>query len=250
MAWVDEKVKVEGWITQVERGSKTSDAYLFCSALRALLVALDALSGVTNVALLDAANVFTADQKMPTLELTTQQKVYLGDYSISYSGLWFNSKAACSFSNFAILWNGSNVFIGSPSMLEMWVAGSTFFRMQQYHAAYGNNPTPPSDATLLVQSCNEAWKALIVKAANAAQTANLEEWQDSTGATKLLVGGSGTLRHVGRTVAQLPASPAAGTVAHVTDGTAALAWGATVTGGGSTPYLVWYNGTAWTVIGK
>lgn len=36
----------------------------------------------------------------------------------------------------------------------------------------------------------------------------------------------------------------------VTDGTAALAWGATVTGGASTKYLVAWNGTNWTVIGK
>lgn len=54
----------------------------------------------------------------------------------------------------------------------------------------------------------------------------------------------------GFTVATLPAGKPAGTTAYVTDGTAALAWGVTVTGGGSTPYLVWYNGTAWTVVGK
>ena len=36
----------------------------------------------------------------------------------------------------------------------------------------------------------------------------------------------------------------------VTDGTASLAWGATVTGGASTKYLVWFNGAAGTVIGK
>jgi len=51
------------------------------------------------------------------------------------------------------------------------------------------------------------------------------------------------------TVASLPAGNL-GDEMVVTDGTAALAWGATVTGGGSTKYLVWYNGTAWTVAGK
>jgi hypothetical protein len=51
------------------------------------------------------------------------------------------------------------------------------------------------------------------------------------------------------TVATLPTSPA-GTMAYVTDGTAALAWGATVTGGSTTKYLVWFNGTNWTVVGK
>lgn len=54
----------------------------------------------------------------------------------------------------------------------------------------------------------------------------------------------------GYTVATLPSGKPVGTTAYVTDGTAALAWGVTVTGGGSTPYLVWYNGTAWTVVGK
>lgn len=41
-----------------------------------------------------------------------------------------------------------------------------------------------------------------------------------------------------------------GAMAQVTDGTAGLAWGATVTGGHTTKYLVWYNGTNWTVMGS
>lgn len=52
------------------------------------------------------------------------------------------------------------------------------------------------------------------------------------------------------TVATLPVSPHAGQLATVSDGTAGLAWGATVTGGHSTFYLVWFNNSAWTVIGK
>jgi hypothetical protein len=51
------------------------------------------------------------------------------------------------------------------------------------------------------------------------------------------------------TVASLPASPVFGQIAAVTDGTSGLTWGATVTGGHSTKYLVWYNGTNWTVFG-
>ena len=41
-------------------------------------------------------------------------------------------------------------------------------------------------------------------------------------------------------------------VAYVTDGDAGLAWGATAvnSGAGATKYLVWYNGTNWTVAGK
>lgn len=53
------------------------------------------------------------------------------------------------------------------------------------------------------------------------------------------------------TVSTLP-TPTAGMTAYVTDGDAGLAWGATVvnTGAGATKYLVWYNGTNWTVMGK
>ena len=54
---------------------------------------------------------------------------------------------------------------------------------------------------------------------------------------------------LGYTVATLPSSPAIGVVAYVTDGTSGLTWGQTVTGGHSTKYLVWFNGTNWTVIG-
>jgi len=54
------------------------------------------------------------------------------------------------------------------------------------------------------------------------------------------------------TVASLPAASSTlkGAMACVSDGTGALAWGATVTGGASTPYLVFCNGTNWTVMGK
>lgn len=45
---------------------------------------------------------------------------------------------------------------------------------------------------------------------------------------------------------------ALGLMATVTDGDAALAWGATITNTGtsSTKYLVWWNGAHWTVVGK
>jgi hypothetical protein len=59
-----------------------------------------------------------------------------------------------------------------------------------------------------------------------------------------------SVKHEPATVATLPVSPTTGQVASVNDGVASLAWGATVTGGGSAKYLVWYNGTNWTVLGK
>lgn len=53
------------------------------------------------------------------------------------------------------------------------------------------------------------------------------------------------------TVGTLPVG-VAGAQAYVTDGDAGLAWGATAvnSGAGATNYLVWYNGTNWTVVGK
>lgn len=69
-------------------------------------------------------------------------------------------------------------------------------------------------------------------------------------AAGLFVNGNAVGSYQAYTVAALPAAGTAGRQAHVTDGAAALAWGATVTGGGSTRYLVWDNGTNWTVVGK
>lgn len=54
------------------------------------------------------------------------------------------------------------------------------------------------------------------------------------------------------TIATLPGTPSQGMIASISDGDAALAWGATAvnSGAGATQYLVWYNGAAWTVTGK
>lgn len=41
-----------------------------------------------------------------------------------------------------------------------------------------------------------------------------------------------------------------GNTACVSNGGGGLGWGDTVTGGGSTKYLVWCNGVHWTVTGK
>ncbi len=51
-------------------------------------------------------------------------------------------------------------------------------------------------------------------------------------------------------VAALPASPSTGQIAAVSDGLGGLTWGATVVTGGSSKYLVWWNGSNWTIVGK
>jgi hypothetical protein len=52
----------------------------------------------------------------------------------------------------------------------------------------------------------------------------------------------------GVTVANLPSSPAVGMIRRVTNASSP-AVGSTVAGGGSAAALVWYNGSAWRVIG-
>ena len=75
---------------------------------------------------------------------------------------------------------------------------------------------------------------------------------DATGAFGQNTGvDTANVAYQGVTFANLPTA-AAGIVAYVTDASnAGAAWGDSVTAGGSTnKYLVWYNGTNWTVIGK
>ena len=74
----------------------------------------------------------------------------------------------------------------------------------------------------------------------------------------LTAAGTGTVKvnsvaeiAVSSTVAGLPATPAVGMITRVTDGDSGLTFGNTVvnSGAGATPYLVWYNGTNWTILG-
>lgn len=69
------------------------------------------------------------------------------------------------------------------------------------------------------------------------------------GADKLQVNGSvsaSIFTTVPTTFAALPASPIMGMIAAISDGNAAL-WNVIATGGGTTPQLLWYNGTNWVV---
>lgn len=78
------------------------------------------------------------------------------------------------------------------------------------------------------------------------QAPGVVEFNDGT------AGHSGVVLLRGRTITNLPASPIAGMHATITDGDSGLAWGATAinSGSGGTTYHVWYNGAAWTVVGK
>ena len=68
---------------------------------------------------------------------------------------------------------------------------------------------------------------------------------------RMRIKSNGAIRYVTAfTVGTLPTGEV-GDIARVTDGDSGLTFGQTVvnTGGGGTPYLCWYNGTNWTVIG-
>jgi hypothetical protein len=51
------------------------------------------------------------------------------------------------------------------------------------------------------------------------------------------------------TVSTLPASPKIGQMAIVTDGATGQTWAQNISGGGTARYLVWWNGSHWTVVG-
>ena len=123
----------------------------------------------------------------------------------------------------------------------------------------------------------DSFRGLQFRPANASPSAYQYSWADSSGSDQWGMDGSfnfvpntdnavglGTSSNNAKgvyaytvytkpvAVASLPTcnSAAKGAIASVSDGTAALAWGATVTGGASTYYLVTCNGSNWTVAGK
>jgi hypothetical protein len=77
-------------------------------------------------------------------------------------------------------------------------------------------------------------------------TTNWQSWlQHIALAINTLVAWANQPRLVPQTVATLPAQPLPGMLAYVTD--SAVSTGP-VSGGGTIPAVVWYNGTAWKVV--
>jgi hypothetical protein len=80
----------------------------------------------------------------------------------------------------------------------------------------------------------------------------VENWRllaQSIGALAEHVDGAIGSQLVPVTFANLPPSPKTGMVACVNDSTVNT-WGSVVAGGGTFTVLIWYNGAAWTVVGK
>jgi len=77
----------------------------------------------------------------------------------------------------------------------------------------------------------------------------IAEWSERQTAYQAGIAGWAERQEVpAATFATLPATPAAGTIAFITDGSIAT-WGSNAAGGGTTPMLLWFNGAAWKVMG-
>lgn len=107
----------------------------------------------------------------------------------------------------------------------------------------GSIPQNPTSAETTINSNSAA----ITTAFNSALSTSGDQMQGNLDMNGFQILNQGVTSY---TVATLPTSPNTGRIAVVTDGTSGLSWGSTLTGGHSTVYLVWWNSSAWTVIGK
>lgn len=147
-------------------------------------------------------------------------------------------------------WGGSEVFIGTYAAGAGTVRNARFVAGSSGILVYGNG-TSGFD---FYQANSEFFAALGPRSASypalkrSSTTLQVRLANDSDFAPL-----SAAVVEVAKayTVATLPTA-VIGKMARVTDGDASLAWGATVinSGAGATSYLVWYNGTSWTVVGK
>lgn len=88
--------------------------------------------------------------------------------------------------------------------------------------------------------------AVSVAVSGGEPSSNWASWlQQIALACQQLVQWTNQPRLVAQTVATLPAQPLPGMIAYVTDSTVSTG---TPVGGGTIPCLVWFNGTAWTVV--
>ncbi len=78
----------------------------------------------------------------------------------------------------------------------------------------------------------------------------IQAWNSNTAALSSLIGTLGKVVSIASyTFANLPASPGIGQLAVCTNANANT-WGTAITGAGADTVLTWWNGAAWTVIGK
>ena len=105
----------------------------------------------------------------------------------------------------------------------------------------------PGVGTLNVTEVAAGFASGAVLIANGAGAASQDAALNYNTTTDVLSLGN-TLKLAGVAFASLPAAPAAGMIAYVTNSNTAT-WGATIAGGGTNKVLAFYNGTNWTVSG-
>jgi len=117
----------------------------------------------------------------------------------------------------------------------------------------GAQTTPACSIAQLWNTTGVVDAALLVNVTNIASGTGSKLFDLQVGGTsKYIIDTGGVVTAAASTVATLPGSPVTGMLAYVSDASsAALAWGAAIgTGGGANKYLVWYNGSQWSVYGK
>lgn len=141
------------------------------------------------------------------------------------------------------IYGGKYSWTGASDGFGQSIALMSNSRMEVYDFVTdtrGLTGTPSSgNRDLYVQGANTMFVSNVRRADGLPVTVN-----DTAGAATEI-----TWPSIQHTVAKLPVNPITGQTATVSDGAASLAYNATVTGGGSTKYLVYYNGTNWVVVG-
>lgn len=122
---------------------------------------------------------------------------------------------------------------------------------------YTNNDTSGIIVNVAIQptynqtSGTAANTDLLIKRTKTAVGSGLQKFLDAQVGTTVTfsVYDDGTIYTKGVAFASLPAAPIVGMLAYVSDSNTAT-WGATIAGSGSNNVLAFYNGSAWTVVGK
>jgi hypothetical protein len=182
-----------------------------------------------------------------------------GGYTLSDNNLNFNGNqgvfaGAGEFrtkNTGTLQWHSGGNISGSPDLIILRDAANTLAQRNGTNAQTSriyNTFTDASNYELgKLEWSSNVFRIGTEKGSGGGTARAVEVHTDSI--SRLALDTTGSVRVVtALTVATLPGTPAVGMIARVTDATAPVV-GMTVAGGGAAAALVWYNGTAWSVIG-
>ena len=204
-----------------------------------------------------SGNVAVGDQALNSGSLSGSENVAIGFQAATSLTTGARNVCVASYAGGLMTTGTNNVAVGFASMYAMTTTSgnaSLGFEAARYVSS-GAQMTAATDSVFIGRdarpSANSETNQIVIGAearGNGSNTATI-----GSPSTVSVHFDARFIRLVDSyTVGALPAAGTQGRIARVTDGDAALAWGATVvnTGAGATPYLVWDNGTNWTVFGK